>query len=126
TLAISVLQAIPNINFKIFASDINTQVLQTAKQGLYPMDRIDGIPKLILKEYFWKGIEEYSGMMLVDKKVRQHITFGQVNLLDPPSELSGYDIIFMRNVLIYFDDKTKSHVVGQALKRLKSNGLLFV
>lgn len=115
-----------NKGWSILASDISQQVLLRAKLGLYPLSRTEGIPQAYLKKFCLRGIDQEAGNLLVDKKLREKVAFSQVNLLDPPPGLPQFDVIFLRNVLIYFQAETKERVVMQVIKYLRSGGYLFI
>lgn len=113
-------------DWEVRASDLNTQVLQQAKTGLYNMARTESIPDDLLKRYFLRGIGRYEGKILIDRKLREKTEFARINLIEPLPNLVPFDVIFLRNVLIYFDTLVKRKVVIQLLSRLKPDGALFV
>jgi len=112
--------------WQIFASDISSRVLKTAQQGHYLQNRIDGIPKEYLRKYCLKGVGEHEGTLLIDKKLRQKVSFASVNLKRPLGSLGPFDIIFLRNVLIYFDLETKRHIIKQLVDKMQPDGYLFI
>jgi len=118
-----VLQAHP---WEIFGSDISSRVLKKAQQGHYLQDRIDGIPLEYLRKYCLKGTGEHEGTLLIEKKLRQRLTFSPMNLKKPLGEVGAFDVIFLRNVLIYFDLGTKTKVIKQLVEKLKPGGYLFI
>ena len=115
-----------NHPWEIFGSDINSHVLKTAQQGHYVQDRIDGIPEKYLKKYCLKGTQEYQGTLLIDKKLRQKVSFSAVNLKQPLGSIGPFDIIFLRNVLIYFDLETKQKIIKQLIEKMLPHGYLFI
>ncbi len=110
----------------ILASDINLSVLKQAQQGHYLQNRIDGIPKPYLHKYCLKGTGEYEGTLLVDKNLRDRVSFSAINLKHSIKNLGLFDIIFLRNVLIYFDIKTKSKIIKNITEHLHPGGYLFI
>lgn len=112
--------------WEIFASDISSKVINIAQQGHYSQNRIDGIPINYLKKYCLKGTQEHKGTLLIDKKLRQKVSFSQVNLKKPLGDVGNFDIIFLRNVLIYFDNETKKSIIKQLVGCLKPLGYLFI
>ena len=112
--------------WEIFGSDISSRVLKAAQKGHYQQNRIDGIPKAYLQKYCLKGIDEQEGTLLIDRKLREKVTFASVNLKKPLGEIGDFDLIFLRNVLIYFDAETKKHIVNQVANKLKPGGHLFI
>mgnify|MGYP000736397700 CR=1 FL=1 len=118
-----VLQSHP---WEIFGSDISSRVLKKAQQGHYLQDRIDGIPLEYLRKYCLKGTGEHEGTLLIDKTLRQRLTFSPINLKKPLGDVGYFDVIFLRNVLIYFDQETKAKVVKQLVEKLKPGGYFFI
>lgn len=112
--------------WEIFGSDINTFVLEKAKKGLYQCLRIDAIPQDFLRKYCLKGVGEYEGFLLIDKKLQKKISFKQINLTKPLPEVGLFDVVFLRNVLIYFDAKTKEKIIRSLISKLRPKGLLFI
>lgn len=112
--------------WEVRGSDLSTKVLDTARIGLYGMERIDGIPEELLKRYFLCGTGQYEGKILVDKSLREKTEFAQINLIEPLPHLVPFDVIFLRNVLIYFEMNVKRKVVAQLISNLTPNGVLFV
>ncbi|WDZ96807.1 methyltransferase domain-containing protein [Herbaspirillum sp. WKF16] len=117
----------PNAAWSVFASDISTRVLSFARRALYPMARGQNIPKAYLRRYCLRGTGEYEGHFLVDGELRRKVEFGQRNLTDLDAADDGdFDLIFLRNVIIYFDFPTKVQVVRSVIERLKPGGYLVV
>lgn len=112
--------------WEVFGSDISSRVLKKAQQGLYQQNRIEGIPKAYLHKYCLKGAGEHEGMLLIDRKLRQKVTFAAVNLKRPLGGLGPFHIIFLRNVLIYFDLATKKQIIKQLVEEMHVDGLLFI
>ncbi len=112
-------------SWEVVASDISTKVLEQARRGLYPMDRAKTIPKPYLRTHCLKGTGPQEGMFLIDKDLRQRVSFLQANLMGPIPRLGLFDLIFLRNVLIYFDPPTKCKVVDNLLPLLKPGGYFF-
>ncbi len=112
--------------WEVRGSDLSTRVLDHARTGVYSTDRTGGIPDDLLKRYFLYGTGPYEGKILVDKVLRDKTEFAQINLIEPLPELVPFDVIFLRNVLIYFDVDVKRKVVGQLISNLTPDGVLFV
>jgi chemotaxis protein methyltransferase CheR len=112
--------------WEIFGSDINSLVLEKAKKGLYQCLRIDAIPQNFLRKYCLKGEGQYEGFLLIDKKLQNKTRFSQINLTKPLPEVGLFDVIFLRNVLIYFDAKTKENIIRSLISKLRPKGLLFI
>jgi len=123
TLAMTLAEYLPNSPWEIVGSDISTQVLEKARRGHYPMDRNEGIPPEFLRKYCLKGVRAHAGTFLIAPELRQRVSFCQVNLTLPVSEDVGkFEVIFLRNVMIYFDMETKRKVVQNLLPHLVSGG----
>jgi chemotaxis protein methyltransferase CheR len=110
----------------LLATDINTEVLATATKGLYPMARAKGIPEHFLKAYCLKGTGPYHGEFLIDSSLRSRVEFRQMNLMAMDPEAIDFDIVFIRNVLIYFDQATRIRVLSGILSRLRPDGWLIL
>jgi chemotaxis protein methyltransferase CheR len=106
----------------VVGSDISSRVLHTARTGHYSAERTRHIPTSYLREYCLKGMGEQSGTVLVDRKLRSRVTFSQVNLNTDLPRLGSFDVIFLRNVMIYFNGETKRQVVARVLSLLKPGG----
>ncbi|WP_263771106.1 CheR family methyltransferase [Propionivibrio soli] len=112
--------------WEVVGTDISTRVLERASRGLYPLERTGGIPPQYLKTYCLKGVGEYAGTLLITRELREHVQFRHSNLLSPRTDIGCFDIIFLRNVMIYFDAPTKRKVVANLLPFLKSTGYLII
>ncbi|MDT8407579.1 MAG: CheR family methyltransferase, partial [Methylococcales bacterium] len=109
------------------ASDLNTHILDVARASIYPMARLDHIPEAYLRKYCLKGVRSQSGVFRVDAPIRSKVQFRQLNLKDPvPANLGSFDIIFLRNVLIYFPPEIKKSVVERLVRVLRPGGYFFV
>ncbi len=112
--------------WELVATDLSQRVLERARRGVYPMARLDHLPDGYLQRYCLRGTGDYDGMLRVGAGLRAKIRFAEHNLLDQPTGLGQFDVIFMRNVLIYFDAETKARIVRQALNALRPGGWLYV
>jgi chemotaxis protein methyltransferase CheR len=112
--------------WSVLGTDISHRVLLSAKEGVYPEDRLRHVSPDRLRRYCLKGEGPAEGQIMVNPKVRQHVKFGQLNLCKPFSGLGPFDVVFLRNVLIYFDAETKVQVVNRVLECLKPGGLFFL
>jgi len=113
--------------WEIVGSDVSTRVLETARKGHYSQERTQYIPKAYLQQYCLKGVRAQHGTLLIDKRLRQRVQFRHINLNAPLSEDIGqFDVIFLRNVLIYFDNPTRQEIVKRLLSRLRPGGHFFV
>lgn len=127
SLAMILSELRPPGSWSVFASDISTRVLSMARRGLYPMSRGQNIPPAYLKRYCLRGVGEYDGHFLVEGTLRHQVEFAQRNLTGLSAYADGlYDLIFLRNVVIYFDFETKTKVLQDVLALLKPGGYLVV
>jgi chemotaxis protein methyltransferase CheR len=110
----------------VVASDISARVLARARTGHYPLDRLSNFPRGYLQRYCLKGTGAQEGTLLVERKLRSRVRFLQVNLNARLPRLGTFDIIFLRNVLIYFNLETKRGVVARLLDALKPGGWLLI
>ncbi len=108
--------------WEILGSDISTRVLQRARAGHFPMERARNIPQPYLKRFCLKGMDEQDGTMLVERALRQRVRFIQANLNEALPQLGMFDVIFLRNVMIYFNGDTKRQVVARVISTLKPGG----
>ncbi len=115
-----------NAPWQILGSDISRQVLERAERGHYSLDRTDGIPPGLLRKYCLKGVRSQAGTFLIGRELREHVTFRPVNLIAPLPDIPSCDVIFLRNVMIYFDQETKRQVVANLTSRLKPGGHFIV
>ncbi|WP_043648785.1 CheR family methyltransferase [Chitinilyticum litopenaei] len=112
---------------EIIASDLDTQVLATARQGVYPLERLESFGLAERRAYFLKGRGPNAGKALVRQELRQMIEFRQINLLHDDWGLAGlFDAVFCRNVMIYFDQATQRKILEKIAGLLKPDGLLCV
>ena len=90
------------------------------------MERAREIPTPYLKAYCLKGIDSQEGSLLIDARLRARMRFEQINLIEPYPDVGSFDVIFLRNVMIYFQQATKRQVISQLLARLRPGGWFFV
>ena len=110
----------------ILATDIDTQVLQTAENGVYPLERIEKLSEARKRKFFHKGTGAMSGHCRVRNELRDLIRYRPLNLLDSKWPMRGpFDAIFCRNVMIYFDKPTQRAILQRMVPLLAPEGLLF-
>jgi len=112
--------------WEVMASDISARVLQRARAGHYPMERARNVPQDYLRRFCLKGEGEQEGTMLVERGLRNKVKFLQVNLNESLPNIGTFDIVFLRNVLIYFNGETKKKVVARVLSTLAPGGWLLI
>jgi chemotaxis protein methyltransferase CheR len=127
SIAMTLAEALPNAPWEIVGSDISTRVLAKAAAGHYSLARTEGIPPGFLRKYCLKGVRANSGTFLIVPELRSRASFQQINLMHPVDATIGdFDVVFLRNVMIYFDQETKTRVVHNLLPRIKSGGYLII
>lgn len=110
----------------IFASDLDTNVLATAQKGVYPIERVEKLPPERLRKYFLRGTGSQEGYVAVRPELKRMIEFKRVNLLDASYPVKGpVDVIFCRNVMIYFDKPTQYKILSRFAPMMQPDGLLF-
>lgn len=113
--------------WEILGTDISNSVLEQAKSGHYRMAEAEKIPRDYLKKYCLKGKGAQEGTFIIDKRLRQHVRFEPLNLnVDNMLHMGEFDVIFLRNVLIYFDIPTKQRVVANVIPNMKNGGYFIV
>lgn len=117
----------PQITYTLLASDISLRVIQTSFQGIYTIDKIAAIPIELKRNYFIRG-KVNPDLVRVKPLYRRKINYKRVNLMNESYGLlkNDYDIIFCRNVLIYFDKVKQEEVIRKFCSYLKPGGLLFL
>ena len=130
TLAITLLDALAGgagWDIRILASDIDTDVLARAADGIYTAEQVAPVPQPLLRRYFLRGTGPRAGSVRVGPAARDLVTFRRINFLDEPWPIRArFDAIFCRNVLIYFDRPTQQRVLARLIACLAENGLLFL
>lgn len=130
SIAMTVLDAIPNaaaLDVRILASDIDTQVLDRAEQGIYSAEHMARLPESWLQRYFLRGHGGNRGRIMVRPAVRELVRFRHLNLQADPWPMTGpFDIIFCRNVVIYFDKPTQQQLFRRFARMLRSDGFLML
>ena len=110
----------------IIATDIDTNVLATAQQGVYQSEQLKNVSDARIKRFFLKGKGAQEGFVRVRPELGKLISFRQLNLLDERWSLSGqFDVIFCRNVMIYFDKPTQAKILARFVPLMKPQAKLF-
>jgi chemotaxis protein methyltransferase CheR len=112
--------------WEIFASDISTRVLDKARRGVYAMNGVRGMTTERMHKHCLKGTGTQEGWFAVDPALRRRVSFAQINLNVPLPDVGEFDLILLRNVLIYFEAQTKREVVARLQAKLRRSGHLFV
>lgn len=126
TLAMTLAETLGHGRFDILASDISTRVLATAQKGMYPMEDAKDIPKPCRQAYCLKGVGSQEGWFVLDQPIRNSIRFEQINLNTNLPDVGMFDVIFLRNVMIYFSMDTKREIVPRLLSKLRPGGYFII
>jgi chemotaxis protein methyltransferase CheR len=112
---------------EIIATDLSTRALEIARTGIWPMAKVDEIPSAYLKAFMLKGFADQAGKMKAGQEIRSIVRFFRMNLNEPAYPLTGkFEMIFCRNVMIYFDQPGRERVVRRLASFLSPDGYLFL
>lgn len=111
---------------KIMATDISTRVLRTAVKGVFSHDKLKNVSSVMLKKYFQVGCGRWEGHYRIKKNICDMIQFSRFNLMNTPPSGYRFDIIFCRNVMIYFDKATQAALINRFYQCLNKGGHLFI
>jgi chemotaxis protein methyltransferase CheR len=112
--------------WSVLGTDISDRVLRSASEATYPEDRLRNLSPERLRRHCLRGDGESAGLVQMHPRLRERVRFGQLNLCQPIEDIGPFDIVFLRNVLIYFDPPTKREVVDRVLTQLRPGGLFFI
>ncbi|HET7434336.1 MAG TPA: protein-glutamate O-methyltransferase CheR [Thermoanaerobaculia bacterium] len=127
SIAMVLHSALPDWHIEILASDLSTKVLDRASEALWPIERAAEIPEHYRKAYMLRGVRSQEGKMTAKPELRERIHFQRINLNGERWPVGGrFDLIFCRNVLIYFDAAGKQRVVQRLLDVLDPAGYFFL
>ncbi len=112
-------------SWEVLGTDLSTAMVDSARRALYPLERARDVPADYLRRFCRKGFGDYEGMLLVAADLRQRVQFRAANLTGTLPDIGHFDVIFLRNVLIYFDLPGKVDIINRVITRLKPGGLLF-
>jgi chemotaxis protein methyltransferase CheR len=113
-------------DWQILGTDISDRVLKSAVQGVYPQERLREVSEERLRRHALRGEGDSEGLVQVHPRLRERVRFGQLNLCQAIDGIGPFDVVFLRNVLIYFDPPTKIAVVDRVLSQLRPGGLFFI
>jgi chemotaxis protein methyltransferase CheR len=130
TIAMSLLRSFPPGSgwaLEVLATDLSTRVLAQARAASWPIDKRREIPQTELRAYMLRGVGPLEGTMRAGPEIRALVEFRRLNLVEETyAGVGEFDLLFCRNVLIYFDAPTKERVVGHLLRHLRPGGHLFL
>jgi chemotaxis protein methyltransferase CheR len=114
-------------NYSIIGTDISTQILQKAALAVYKDDRIANIPLEMKRKYFLRSRDKVRRNVRVIRDLRSKVSYSRLNFMDDTYNVSeNFDVIFCRNVLIYFNRETQEKVINKLCRNLKTDGYLFI
>ena len=126
TIAMCLTEALPQRNFRVVATDLDTQVLAAAGEAVYPLQSVLRLPEARQKRFFLRGTGANEGRARVRREPASHVEFMRVNLMDAEWAVQGpFDAIFCRNVMIYFDKPTQKRLIERFAALLAPGGLFF-
>jgi chemotaxis protein methyltransferase CheR len=115
------------MDYRVLATDIDTEVLATAIKGIYPREQLDPVPPALRRRYVLEPRDPLRKEVRIAPELRRKVAFGRLNLIEPAYPLDEpVHLIFCRNVLIYFDKKTQEQVVSRLCEQLLPGGYLFL
>lgn len=130
SLAMTLLFHFPSVsgwNVEIFATDLSTRMLERARNAIWPIEKTKEIPPQYLKLFMLRGTRSQAGKIKAGPEIRSVVRFDRLNLNEDSYPFSGpFDLIFCRNVLIYFDTESKKRVLDRLLRSLSPAGHLFI
>lgn len=114
------------LRLRLLATDISTRALDAARAAVYPERRLDELPPEWARRFFQRGVGAQDGYIRVKPQYRSMAVFGRRNLMEPFDEVGLFDVIFCRNVMIYFDRATQEALVRRFARQLHPGGWLFI
>jgi chemotaxis protein methyltransferase CheR len=126
SIAMTLADTLHASNYHIVASDLDTQVLATARHAVYPLGAVLKLPESRQKRFFLRGTGRNDGRARVRPEIASHVEFARVNLMDAEWGIEPpFDAIFCRNVMIYFDKPTQRRLIERYARMLAPGGLFF-
>ncbi len=117
---------LPANKWEVLGTDINSHVIKKARMRLYQLPWSEKIPKELRQKYCLKGKGKYEGMFLINRELAKNVRFQTNNLLEPNPDLGVFNIVFLRNVLIYFNDATRKRVIENLLVNMRVGSYLII
>jgi chemotaxis protein methyltransferase CheR len=115
-----------NCDWELLCSDVNASVIEQAKLGIYPEMRTQNIPENYLRRFCRQGVRSQAGFIRVNTELRQSVNFFTLNLHENFSDIGKFHLVFLRNVLIYFENDNKSKILDRIANVMHPGSILFV
>ena len=116
----------PDFRFSIMATDISTQVLEKAARGIYTEDQVRAVPETLKRKYFLRSKDRSRGLVRVAPELRRTVNFRRLNFMEEFKVKEKMDVVFCRNVIIYFDKPTQESLLRRLTSCLQRGGHLFI
>jgi chemotaxis protein methyltransferase CheR len=117
----------PALDYSILGTDISSRILRNALEAIYKDNRVEGVPLIIKKKYFLKSKDRSNPTVRITPDLRRRVSFARLNFMDSVYNVNEtFDVVFCRNVLIYFDRETQEKVINKLCMKLKTNGYFFL
>jgi chemotaxis protein methyltransferase CheR len=130
TIAISLAECkekYPSLDFSILGTDISSRILKSALEAIYKENRVEGVPLNIKRKYFLKSKDRNSPTVRIIPDLRRKVSFARLNFMDTTYNINEiFDVVFCRNVLIYFDREAQEKVINKLCMKLRPNGYFFL
>jgi len=115
----------PRFSYRIFASDLSTQVLAKARDGIYDAERAEVVPMSFKKKYMLRGKDPDNPQVRMKPEIRAKLSFARINFMDDRYDAAdSFDVIFCRNVIIYFERKIQELILGKLCRHVRQGGWL--
>lgn len=118
--------ALAGRSWEVLGSDANDDVVRKARRGVYPIESIRDIPEAFRKKYCMRGVRSQEGRLMIDQSLRSGMDFMTINLNRPLPPIGQFDVVFLRNVMIYFNNTTKREVLERIYPLIKQGGYLMI
>ena len=117
----------PRLNWRVLGSDISDRILKRARAGVYPMEfRKGSIPRVLLKKYGLRGVRSQEGYFTFTEEIRDRVFFKQVNLIKPLDVSGPFQVVFLRNALIYFNRSMQKRIIENIRPLIQPGGYLIL
>jgi chemotaxis protein methyltransferase CheR len=126
SIALTLMAELRGRTWEVLGTDVSGRVLEVARRGLYPIEAADRIPPPLLRAHCLRGRGEYEGFLAMGGEVRSHATFRYANLTRLDDDLGEFDVVFLRNVMIYFNPETKTGLLERVARMLHPGGYLLI